>query len=635
MPALMRTRSERPASGCALALRRWKRCKIRESKKTEISDAKNREFRSRCITAIIFAAFFTASCGSGQRGAERDESLTAIEFRVAAEGRLSWRDPGLAAGAFEENWVKAKILGFNDFHGNLNGRSITGRPVGGAAVLAAYLKAESSEVGGRAVIVHAGDLVGASPPESGLLQDEPTVQFLNLLANDKCSTGNLMAPACNMVGTLGNHEFDDGRDELLRLLYGGRQGNADSMSSGWAGAEYPNVSANVLDAATGKTLLPPYVIKEIGGVPVAFIGAVLKNTPRIVNPAGSVGLEFLDEASAINSYVPELKARNVRAIIVTIHQGLTQTSFAPDVIVGEGGLQGNIINIVRALDDEIDIVVSGHAHHYTNVLVPNSNGKEILLTQAFSSGTAYGDIDITLDPKTGDMIEKSASIATTWADQGPGLSPDPEIARFVEAANIAVQPLVSRIIGVAATDILRTQNSAGESPLGNLIADSQRAAMAVDFAFTGSEEGSIREELDAGDILWGELYAMKPFGGDIIALTLTEQQIVRLLNQAWVGRKSGYISQVSGLSYTWDADRPEGDKIVEIRDAAGRPLEAGTSYRVAVNSYYASGGDGFSVLTEGSNRIVGPAVLDSLVNHIKSLPQPVEARFEGRICRLN
>ncbi len=277
------------------------------------------------------------------------------------------------------------------------------------------------------------------------MQDEPSIEFLNLLANKHCTIDDLMAPDCNLVGTLGNHEFDEGSGELIRLLYGGRHAEVDPQVDAWKGATFPYVSANVLDTATGKTLIPPYVIKEIAGIPVAFIGAVTTNTPGIVVSSGVAGLEFLDEAESINSWVPELIAKNVHAIVVTIHEGVRQFSFGDSAVAGQGELQGKMINIVSALDDEIDIVVSGHTHWFTNILVPNSNGKKILLTQAFSSGTAYSDIDITLDRASGDVVEKSASIVTAWADRGPGFSPDPEIAGMVEKANIEVRPLVGRI----------------------------------------------------------------------------------------------------------------------------------------------------------------------------------------------
>jgi 5'-nucleotidase len=584
------------------------------------------------VITFLFMFILLVSCASPS-SITQSIPMSATEFRVAAEERIFWRDPNVPANSSNDNWIKAKVLGFNDFHGNLNSRDIGGRPAGGAAVLAAYLKAEADEVNDRVIIVHAGDMVGASPPVSALLHHEPSIEFLNLLANTKCTQRNLMAPDCNMVGTLGNHEFDAGQGEIFRLLNGGRHADVDSMAKDWAGVNVPYVSANIIDEASGETILPPYVIKKIDGVEVAIIGAVVKNTPKHVAPKNVVGLEFIDEAAAINRYVAELKAKNVHAIIVALHQGLRQVTFGEKAVVGKGELTGDIIDIIKALDGEVDIVISGHSHGYTNLLVTNNSGEKILLTQAFWSGTAYDDIDITLDPASGDIIEKSASIVTTWADAGPGLSPDPDIALMVEKANLAVKPLVSRKVGTAAVDISRWQNEAGESSLGNFITDNQRTTMRADFSFAGPSGN--RENIYSGDILWGNLLSVKPFGNDLVAMTLTGEQIIRLLNQQWADREYDVILQVSGLSYTWDANLPLDDRIVEVRDAMGCPLDLKTSYRVAIDSYLASGGSDFSVFEEGIDRVVGPTDIDALVAYIENKVKPIEAHIEGRIKRLN
>jgi 5'-nucleotidase len=544
------------------------------------------------------------------------------QFRLAAEQRVSWHADGIPADAPGKDLVHAKILGFNDFHGNLNQLSIEGRPVGGAAVLAAYLQSESAEIDGNAIIVHAGDMVGASPPESALMQDEPAIQFLNMMANEHCAADELTNP----------HEFDEGIAEIMRLHFGGRHEDAPSMFEDWKGAKFPYVLANVIVSDTGKTLLPPYVIKDVDGVAVAFIGAVVKNTPTIVSPSSVVGIEFLDEAKAINKYVPELKALGVRAIIVTIHHGLIQQTIGANAIVGQDDLQGPFIDIVASLDDEIDIVISGHEHDYTNILVPTASGKQILLTQAFENGTAYGDIDIALDPVSGDIVSKSATINTTWADQGPGLTPDEDARNFVETVNTAVKPLVSRVVGVAAAAMPKRTSSYGEIALGNLLVDAVLEAMDVDIAFIGS---SLRASIDAGEILWGELFAVMPFGNHLVAMDLTGKQIMRLLSRQFEGRQNPYYLQVAGMSYTWDAARPADDRIIEVQDASGAPLDPERLYRVGVSSFFATGGQGFIELTQGTDRVTGPILLDAVIEHIQSLPQPISAKIEGRIKRLN
>jgi 2',3'-cyclic-nucleotide 2'-phosphodiesterase (5'-nucleotidase family) len=375
--------------------------------------------------------------------------------------------------------LRVKLLGLNDFHGQLDeGRRVANRPVGGAAVLASYLRAAQAGMEDQTIIVHAGDHVGASPPSSALLQDEPSISVFNLLANAACSYMDRMDPACNMVGTPGNHEFDEGKGELFRLIGGGNFPAGPFLEDPYRGARFPYVSANVVDEITGQPVLPPLVVKRIHGVPVAFIGAVLKATPTIVTPSGVAGVRFLDEADAINAYVPGLVAAGVRAIVVTIHQGGFQTNYigptAPSAMLTSGP---EILDIVNRLSDEIDVVVSGHTHAFANAFVRNAGGKQMLLTSAFSAGTAYGDVDLLVDPVTHDVVSKTAQIVTTFGDAGPGLTPDPMVAAIVTAAQTRVGPLVNRVVGFANNPFTRAQNAAGESTLGDLIADAQRAAM--------------------------------------------------------------------------------------------------------------------------------------------------------------
>jgi len=587
------------------------------------------------LTVKVLSLALLSSCAykTPETAQTPDNNMTHAEFRIAAEKRISWSDTDYSSANSGSEPVHAKILGFNDFHGYLNANQITGRQAGGAAVMAAYLNAESAEVDGRAIIVHAGDMVGASPPVSALMQDEPSMQVLNLLANEHCNRDERDAANCNVVGTPGNHEFDEGYKELLRLIYGGQHQDEVFLGTNWTGVKIPYVSANVVISGSGETLFPPYVVKEIDGIQIAFVGAVLEHTPEVVIPEGVAGLTFLPEAQAINSYVPELLEQDIHAIVVTIHQGTRQRVINPTPRIGAGGLSGKIIDIVQALNSEIDVVVSGHAHGYNNVLVPTATGKEILLTQAFSKGTAYGDIDITLDPVSGDIVEKSAAIMTTWADQGIGLTPDPQVAALVDQANLAVQPLVKRVVGVAATEILRRQDLNGESVLGDLIADAHLYAMDVDMAFTAT--GGIRGDIDVGDITWGEIFTILPFGNNMIAMTLTGEQIRRVLVQQWHGRKRVSILQIAGFSYTWDQGLPGDDKIVELLDSNGQSMDPLSSYRVGMASFYASGGDGFGVFTEGKNQVVGPLVLDAFVDYIQSLPQPIVANRDGRINRVN
>jgi 5'-nucleotidase len=529
--------------------------------------------------------------------------------------------------------VPVQILAINDFHGQISaGKKVHGRPVGSAPVLAAYLKKAQKEFAGYTFIVSAGDLIGASPPESALLQDEPAIMFMNLLGNDRCSVKDRLNPSCNLVATVGNHEFDEGLEELQRLITGGNSAQGPFLENPWRGAAFPFVVANVVSRDTYRPVLPPYVIKQVDGLPIAFIGAILKGTKDMVMPSRVAGLVFLDEASAINSYIPEIKKQGVRAIIVLLHQGGRQRAYEGPTRPG-GSVTGAVKKVLWRLDDEVDVVIFGHTHALTNALVPNRHGREILVTQAWSYGRGYADIVLAISRATKDVVSKSASIVTAWADAGPGLAPDPVAARLMRAAEEKVAPLTRRKIAVAAGDITRAQNPAGESALGDLIADAQRKTLGTDFAFTNP--GGIRADLEAGEVTWGKLFAVQPFNNTLVKMELTGQQIYDLLNQQFpVGRTYHRMLQVSGLTYTWDNNLAPPERITEVR-RDGKPLDRAAKYTVTVNSFLAEGGDRFSVFNLGTNQVTGPSDLKALVDYLQCLPQPFSARIDGRMERLN
>jgi len=588
------------------------------------------------LLVISFVPF--ALLAEPHQGHDHSEEEDSALQRAQAAERVEWRAAGVA------DTVRVKLLAINDFHGQLStGRRVGNRPVGSASVLASYLQSAQAGQESQTILVHAGDHVGATPPASALLQDEPAITFLNQLANHHCRYPEREReqerdehaewhPKCNLVGTLGNHEFDEGVAEMQRLLNGGNHANGPFLEDPWRGARFPYVSANVVDAATGKPVLPPYVIKKIDGMPIAFIGAVLKATPTIVTPSGVAGVRFLDEADAINAYIPELRRKNVRAIIVLIHQGGRQNIYSGVTVPGAPAVTGDIVDIVTRLHDEVDVVVSGHYHGFTNALLNNRNGKPILVTQAFSSGTAYGDIDLEISRASRDVVAKSAAIVTTWADEGPGLVPDAEAVQLTAAADAKVAPLVNQVIGIAAGDITRTENAAGESALGNLIADAQRAALGTDFAFMNP--GGIRADVAAGEVTWGELFTVQPFGNSLVKMNLTGQQIYDLLNQQWAGQPFARILKTSGLIYVWDNALPAGSRVLAVYKN-GALIDMTATYSVTVNSFLADGGDNFSVLRNGINRVGGPVDLDALIAYIQGLPQPFAAAIENRIQRIN
>jgi 5'-nucleotidase len=556
------------------------------------------------------------------------EALATPEAREAAARPVAWHHESYAR---VRKPIPVKILGINDFHGQITAtRKVAGRPVGGAAVLASYLEAAESGIEDRTLIVHAGDHVGASPPESALLEDEPAIDFLNALTNGACFHHFKLDPFCNVVGTMGNHELDQGKAELLRKLDGGNHPSGPFLDDPWLGAKYPTISANVVDAERGTPILPPFLVKIVNGVPIGFIGAVLKDAPTIILPSGVAGLKFLDEAETANAYARVLRSWGVKTIVLLVHQGGFQTTYAGETDGGAATVSGSIVDIVSKLDDDFDLVVSGHTHAFTNALVKNAAGRPVLVTQAFSYSTAYADIDLEIDPATLDVVGAQAQIVTTYGDAGPGLTPDSAIADLVKRATDRVAPITQRLVGTAQTDITRSASPAGESPLGDLIADAQRAALGTDVAFMNP--GGIRTDVFAGTVTWGQLFSVQPFGNTLTKMSLTGQQIVDVLNQEWSADPNGRILQVSGIAFTWDSTRAANDRVVAV-SVGGAPIDKAKTYSVTVNNFLSTGGDGFTGFTKGTIVSGGPSDIDALVTYVGGLAQPFAAPAAGRITR--
>jgi 5'-nucleotidase len=532
---------------------------------------------------------------------------------------VSWA----AGAAAPRNAVHLQILAFNDFHGYLLAPATPGTaPIGGAVALAAYLGAAERAAPGRTLIVHAGDLVGASPPATRLLHNEPGIEFLNLLANRYCrygfathffvaGDGHAAPNRCNVVGTLGNHEFDAGIEEIQRLLNGGNASDGPFLENPYRGSRVPYVSANVIDRRTGKTLLPPYAVADLQGVPVGVIGAVLRETPSIV-PAWAVkDVEFLDEAESINQAAATLEAKGIHTLVVIIHQGLT-----PIPIDGGYRWEGPLRALVAKLDPDIDVVVSGHTHDFTNALLPSRDGSPILVTQAYSYGVAFAQIQLQIDRATGDVIAKSARIVPTWSETLPKNLMRTRAQQLVDAAQSLVAARISRVVTTLPQAMTRAVSPAGESAVGDLVADAQRAVSHSDIALTNP--GGLRSDLHAGPVTWGDILTLQPFSNHLVTLDMTGEQLLSLLEQQWPRDTHApvRILKTSGLYYDWDATKPAGAHVVSTCDATHAPIEPARHYRVTVNDYLAAGGDGFALLPTLGAGTPGPLDADALEQYL-------------------
>ena len=524
-------------------------------------------------------------------------------------------------GVANAQTVDLQILAINDFHGNIASSSGSFGGTGRADFLATNIAAREAGAD-HSIFVSAGDLIGASPLISALFHDEPTIEAMNLIGLD--------------INAVGNHEFDEGPAELLRMANGGTHPvDGDLDGDGFAGADFEFLAANVVVEETGETIFPAYTIKKYEGVKVAFIGMTLEGTPTIVTPSGVAGLDFNDEVETVNALVPQLQKNNVEAIVVLLHEGGRSDGGPQDC---GSGLTGPIAEITAGLDDAVDLVIAGHTN---DEFVCEIDGKWV--TMADTRGRLFTDIDVSLSKVTRDMT--IVNIENVSNLQG-GVTPDPIVTALIDKYDALSAPLANQVIGTVTTDILRASNAAGESALGDIIADAQLAATAS--AGTGNavaafmNPGGIRDDIDFvasgpeadGEVTFGEAFSVQPFGNSLVTMTLTGAQIDELLEQQFDNPSVGSnrILQVSeGFSYTWDSAAPTGSKVDDSTiKIDGVTLVAGNDYRITVNSFMADGGDNFSVLVSGTDRLGGEVDLDALVTYF-GLNSPVAPGPQDRI----
>jgi 5'-nucleotidase len=526
--------------------------------------------------------------------------------------------------------VDLRILAINDFHGNLRppqgGIRIADPedktrkiavPAGGAEHVATLVK-QLRQGAKNTIFVAAGDLIGASPFLSAMFHDEPSIESLSMMGLE--------------VASVGNHEFDEGKDELLRMQNGGCH-PVDKCQGPhpFLGAKFRYLAASTVEKNTGKTVFPPYEIKQFEGIPVAFIGLTLKGTPDIVSPVSVAGLEFRDEADTVNALVPELKARGVEAIVVLIHEGGFPTGDYNEC----PAISGAIVDIVKKFDKAVDVVISGHTHQ---AYVCEIDGR--LVTSGDKYGTIVTAIDLKLDPATRDVISAKAGnvIVRTGA-----YARDPEQTALLESYDKVAAPIANRRAGSITERLSRVPNDAGESALGDIIADAQLAATRADtkgaavIAFTNP--GGVRTDIprkDDGAVTYADVFASQPFRNQLVTLTLTGVQIKNMIEQQWLDPKRPRILQVSkGFNYTWDGAKPYGDRVVADRMSLnGQRVDPAMSYRVTVNNYLAVGGDGFTVLKEGNAQQFGIYDVDALYAYFQA-NSPISPAQPGRIARVN
>ncbi|GAC1631712.1 MAG: bifunctional metallophosphatase/5'-nucleotidase [Nevskia sp.] len=555
--------------------------------------------------------------------------------------------------------VTIKLIAINDFHGHLRPPKILTElpgpekdetvsvPLGGAAYVATEVKALEARNPNH-VMVGAGDLYSASPLESALFHDESTIAALNAIGLE--------------FSSVGNHEFDRGRDDLLRMQNGGcapdgSVGNDTCMDEGrYGGAKFRYLAANVIDEASGRPLLPAYGLREIetaaGKVRIAFIGLVVRSAPDLVPRSGIPGLRFDDEADTVNALLPEIEAQGIHSIVVLIHEGGKSTGRYNDHACP--GFSGRIIDIVHRLAPAVAAVISAHTHQpYVCRLESRDPAHRILVTSAGSYGRFVTDIDLAIDPARDEVVGAEANNIAVVNDAAPNPAPglypalaaDPALAALVARYTRLAAPVADRVVGRVGAELGNRADSAGESPLGLVIADAQLEATrgkrdgAAQIAFMNI--GGLRSSLqpvdpDAG-VSYGQVYTAQPFGTHLTTLTLSGAQIHALLEAQWHADGTDAILQPSsGFTYAWRASAPVGAKIdpASIR-LDGRPLRPEHRYRVTVNNFLADGGDAFRIFTEGGDRREFLQLdRDILIGYLQR-HSPLAPPKPGRIRRLD
>ncbi|MBM7662499.1 2',3'-cyclic-nucleotide 2'-phosphodiesterase (5'-nucleotidase family)/endonuclease YncB(thermonuclease family) [Bacillus mesophilus] len=505
-----------------------------------------------------------------------------------------------------EDNISLQLLSLNDLHGKIdqqykldtNGDGVE-ETVGRMDYVSAYLK-QRDATNPNTLIVHAGDMIGGSSPVSALLQDEPTVEILEAIGFD--------------FGTVGNHEFDEGTQELLRMVNGGEHPEGKG-TIGYDGMNFPNLCANCMSKETNQPILPPYAVYEVEGVKVGFIGVNTVATANMVIPSGIQDIYFSDEVTAVNNAVAELQAQGVESIIVLSHMPASQDG---------ASATGDAANLANEVNDAVDIIYAGHNHQIVNAVV---DGK--LIVQALDYGKAFADVDVEIDPTTKDIVKNSAEIV--YVNQS-GVTPDPEVEAILAKYAAQTAEIMNEVVGISEGELkggYASKGLVGDNALGNLIADGMAWAMQSDFALMNG--GGIRDDINAGEITWSELFNVQPFGNTLVKVEITGADLEEIINAQF----SSYGPDVSigGFKYTWDGST---NKVVDLFLPDGSEIDRNATYTVTVNNYmYEHGRDKYKLRLLGENPVQGPIDLDATVDFIKSFNnEAITYIAEGRISQV-
>ena len=516
--------------------------------------------------------------------------------------------------------IDLRMIAFNDFHGNLEppagsaGRVTlsdgTTVMAGGAAYMAAHVKQLRTK---NTLVFSAGDNVGASPLASALFHDEPTIDFLNDIGVN--------------ASAIGNHELDKGYQELLRKQFGGcAKDTGCQFDQPFKGAKFPYLAAN-MTFDNGVPALLPFTVDFSGGVPVGVIGVPLKDLPSVTSADAIKGLKFGDEVQAINRSADVLDRLGVKTIAVLLHQGDNTEGGGPDDCRTS---PGPALAIAKAASPKVDVIFSGHSHQQYNCSVADPAGNPRPLIQGASYGRLLSVVDLKIDPRTKDAIRGKTVAHNEVVTRD--VTPDPTVQALVSRAVTQAAPIANQAVGTITSDIVATQQASGESPLGDVIGDAQlESTKSAGAQVALMNPGGIRADLNFksstagvadGTVTYANAFTIQPFANILQTETLTGAQLKAVLEQQWQSQPDGSVQtkmlQISSsLHYTWSASAPVGSRITSIT-VAGQPVTPDGSYQVTANNFLTGGGDGFTVLKQGTGIVGGAIDLDAFTAYLKA-----------------
>jgi 5'-nucleotidase len=457
---------------------------------------------------------------------------------------------------------------------------------------------ERGKRGGLARVATLRDrIAGESPHTVFVLPGD----FLSPSTMSSMFQGGQMVATLNAAGldlaTFGNHEFDFGAEVTRERMRESR---------------FAWVSANVLDPATGLPFggAAPFVLREYGGIRVAFIGLVTPDTRTLSK--GAAGLTFLDPIRAAKEVVA--RARRARADLII---ALTHQDMADD-------------EQLAAAVPEIDLILGGHEHVPLDATV----GRTLILKTG-ADAVSLGRVDVSVSTGRG-----GRRVETKWelipvTDETPE---KPEVAALVKQYEGAMAAELDVLVGATSVpldtrnDTVRTQ----ESAVGNLIADLMRAAMQADVALING--GGIRGNtvMPAGPLRRRDVLTIQPFANKIVKVDVTGEILREALESglSQVERTAGRFPQVSGLRYVFDPTRPAGSRLVSV-GVGGRPLDPRGNYTLATFDFILGGGDGYTMLKAARVLIKaenGPMDSDLLIERLKA--GPIAPVLDGRVTRV-